>query len=159
MKRILLGILLSFFFAEFAFAGGLSTTFGEVLVEDLPIGKAYSMEKEAKVPLIISNTSKQKVNLKIEVLAPQEGELEEDFEPIPDIEWIELSQREFVVEPDQAAKTDVIISIPDDEEYLGKKYQVFIWSHTVGRTIGVGLKSKLLFTIRQEREQEQEIEQ
>ncbi len=33
------------------------------------------------------------------------------------------------------------------EKYLGKKYQVFIWSHTVGRAIGVGLKSKLLLTI------------
>lgn len=153
MKRILLGILLSFFFAQYAFAGGLSTTFGEVLVENLPLGKTYSMEKEGKLPLIITNTSREKVSLKIEVLSPQEGELKEDFEPIPDIDWIRLSQREFVVDPGRSARTDVVISVPDDKEYLGKKYQVFIWSHTVGRTIGVGLKSKLLFTIRRRIEQ------
>lgn len=153
MKRVWVGLLIIFLFAQTAFAGGLSTGFGEVLVENLPLGKAYSMGKEAKLPLIITNTSNNKVSLKIEVLLPQESELKRGFEPIPDINWIELSQKEFVIGPAQSAKTDVIISIPGDEQYLGKKYQVWIWSHTVGRAIGVGLKSKLLFTIKQEKEE------
>ncbi|MBU0479258.1 DUF1735 domain-containing protein [bacterium] len=148
MKRILLVFFVSFFFVQSASAGGLSTTFGEVLVEDLRIGEAYSMEKEAKVPLIITNTSNQEVKLKIEVLTPQESELKESFEAIPDIGWVELSQNEFVIGSGQSIKTDVIISIPDDEKYLDKKYQVFIWSYTVGRSIGLGLKSKLLFSTR-----------
>lgn len=148
MNRILLGLTISLCLVESASAGGLGTTFGEVLVEDLPIGEAYSMEKEANLPLVIHNTSEQKVDLKIEVLSPQEGELKETYQSIPDVEWIEIIQREFVVEPGEFAKTDVIISVPDDEQYRGKKYQVFIWSHTVGRAIGVGLKSKLLFTVR-----------
>lgn len=150
MKKILAGVFLfTFFFFRFAFAGGLSTTFGEVLVEDLPIGSAYSLEKEAKIPLIITNTSQKKINLKIEILSPQADELKKGFAAIPEISWIELTKKEFVIEPGEAAKTDVIVSIPNDEQYLSKKYQVFIWSHTVGKAIGVGLKSKLLFTIRQ----------
>lgn len=152
MKGILTVLFISLFSIQSAFAGGLSTAFGQVLVKNLPLGKDYSMETGAKTPLIITNTSNQKVNLKIEVLSPQESELKEDFEPIPDIAWIKLSQKEFVVEPNQSAKTDVIISIPDDKKYLGKKYQVFIWSHTVGRAIGVGLKSRLLFTIMKDME-------
>lgn len=147
MKRILLGWIIAFVFIPAAFAGGLRTTFGEVLVENLPLGKTYSMEKEAKLPLIISNTSSQEVDLEIEVLLPQEDELKEGFEPIPDIDWIEIKEKEFVVEPDESARTDIVISLPDDEKYLGKRYQVFLWSHTTGQAIGVGLKSKLLFSI------------
>ena len=153
MKRILLVFLAVFFFVQPAFAGGLSTTFGEVLVENLPLGRDFSMEKEANVPLIITNTSSNKVRLRIDVLLPQESELKEGFEAIPDIKWIGLKQKEFLVKPNQSAKTDVIISIPYDEAYLGKRYQVYIWSHTVGRAIGVGLKSKLLFTIREQKQE------
>lgn len=147
MKKFLFTFLISFLFVQSAFAGGLSTNFGEVLVENLALNKSYSMERDAKTPLIITNTSDQKINLKMEVLSPQEGELKEGFEPIPDIEWIQLKQKEFVLKSGKSAKTDVIISIPDDKKHLGKKYQVYIWSHTVGRAIGVGLKSKLLLTI------------
>jgi len=149
--NIILIILISIFiYNHYAFAGGLSTTFGKVLVEDLPVGKAYSMEQESKTPLIITNTSSQKVKLVIKLLYPHESELEEGFEPVPDIEWIELSQTEFTIEPGESAKTDVIIHIPDEEQYRGKKYQMYIWSHTTGTSIGVGLKSKLLFTVREE---------
>ncbi|MFH1777381.1 MAG: hypothetical protein ABH952_07485 [Candidatus Omnitrophota bacterium] len=144
MKKLVIGLIVSLFMAQFAFAGGLNTTFGEVLVENLRLGEPYSMEKEAKVPLIINNTSGYKVDLKIDVLAPEESELKEGYEPIPDINWIEITEKEFIIEPDKSIKTDVIITIPDDKKYLGKKYQVWIWSHTLGRSIGVGLKSRLL---------------
>lgn len=152
MKKILTAFLVSIFYTQTVFAGGLSTPFGEVLVEDLPPGVGYSLEKESQMPLVVNNTSGITVNLKIEVLIPQESELKEGFEPIPDGSWIKIAKTQFVVEPGEAAKTDVIISIPDDEKYQVKKYQVFIWSHTVGRTIGVGLKSKLLFTIKRKTE-------
>jgi hypothetical protein len=133
------------------YAGGLTTTFGDVLVEDLPLGAPYSMEQVAKTPLVIVNTSDQEVNLKLEVLAPQPEELKEGFEIIPDVNWIQLQHAEFVVAPGQSAQTDVVITVTDDDAYLGKHYQVYIWSHTTGRAIGVGLKSRLLLTVRQKR--------
>lgn len=147
MRTVFISFLIIFSLMQFSFAGGLTTGFGEVLVENLSLGKAYSMKKEAKFPLIITNTSNQKVDLKIELLLPQEGELKPGFKAIPDFNWIRLEQKEFVIEPNYSAKTDVFINIPNEQQYLGKKYQVFIWSHTVGKAIGVGLKSKLLFTI------------
>ena len=149
-RKIALTIVISIFCAGTGFAGGLNTPFGEVLVENLSLGAEYSMEKGSKTPLVINNTSGIDVNLKIEVLVPQEGEIKEGFEPIPDISWIKLSKTEFLVKPGEAAKTDVIISIPKDKKYMGKKYQVYIWSHTVGRAVGVGLKSRLLLTIEQD---------
>jgi hypothetical protein len=49
-----------------------------------------------------------------------------------------------------------LLSIPDDDQYLGKKYQVMIWSHTVGGSGGgmfmaYGLKSRIIFTTQDQR--------
>ena len=116
-------------------------------MRNLDAGDNYSLEKEANLPLIINNNSEQAISLKIEILQPEQGELKAGFEPIPDIRWIELTRQEFLIEPGESAKTDVIIYIPDEELYLGKAYQVYLWSHTVGESVGVGLKSRLLFTV------------
>lgn len=126
---------------------GLSTTFGEVKLENLKIGEEYSMEEAAEFPLVVLNTSDGIIELKVEVLYPKEGELKEGFEPIPDISWISLEEDYFILNPNEEARTDVVVNIPDDEEYIGRKYQVYLWSHTVGRAVGVGLKSRLLFTV------------
>jgi hypothetical protein len=129
------------------YAGGLSTTFGEVKLENLKIGEEYSMEEAAEFPLVVQNTSDEQLAIKVEILYPKKEELKEGFEPIPDISWISLEKEQFSLKPQEGAKTDVIIKIPNDKKYLGKKYQVYLWSHTVGRSLGVGLKSRLLFTI------------
>jgi len=129
-------------------AAGLTTGFSEVSLSDLKIGKSYSTKETAGLPLVVVNTGDEPIDLKVELLLPQPSELKEGFEPIPDLTWIKLEKTEFKdIKPNDAAMTDVVISIPDDARYSGKKYQVFIWSHTVGRRIGVGLKSKLLFAV------------
>jgi len=87
------------------------------------------------------------VELKVDVLYPKKQELKEGFEPIPDTAWVTLEKGHFVIGPDEKAKTDVVIRIPNDDGLMGKKYQVYLWSHTIGRSLGVGLKSRLLFTI------------
>lgn len=144
-------------------AAGLTTGFGEVTLENLEIGKTYTTKKALNLPLAVVNTGKTALDLKVEPVlpatpasaggAPSEGgkdsELKEGYEPIPSLSWIKLEKAEFrEIKPNDSAVTDVIISIPNDKKYLGKKYQVFIWSHTVGGSIGIGLKSKLLLTIK-----------
>ena len=129
-------------------AAGLTTTFSEVKLENLQAGKTYSAKESAGLALVVVNTGEEAVDLKMELLLPQPSELKEGFAPIPDLSWIKLEKTEFKgIPPNKSAVSDVIISIPDDKQHQGKKYQVFIWSHTLGRRVGVGLKSKLLFTI------------
>ena len=139
--------LMLFCLSASLYAGGLSTTFGEVKVEGLKIGGDYSMEKTAKFPLVVQNTSDRELELKIEVLYPKETELKSGYQIIPDKSWISLKEDYFKLSPGQEAKTDVLIKIPDDQNLLGKKYQVYLWSHTIGRSLGIGLKSRLLFSI------------
>lgn len=154
MKNLLFAIFLlglvcfSFQAAE---AGGLSTTFSEVTLDNLEIGKTYSTREVASLPLEVVNTGKLPINLKIEPVMPQEPELKAGFEPILDLSWIRLEKSEFNnIKPSESAITDVVFSVPHKEKYKGKKYQVFIWSHTTGGAIGIGLKSKLLLVIKGE---------
>ncbi|MBI4335065.1 MAG: hypothetical protein HY589_00240 [Candidatus Omnitrophica bacterium] len=131
-------------------AKGLSTGFGEVILEELETGLTYSAKETAGLPLVVVNTGKEPIDLKVELLMPDASELKEGYEPIPDLGWIKLEHTEFSgIQPKETATTDVAISIPNDDIYRGRKFQVFIWSHTTGTAIGVGLKSKLLFTIKE----------
>ncbi|MFC1631261.1 hypothetical protein ACFL1I_04540 [Candidatus Omnitrophota bacterium] len=147
MKKILLNLTILLLVSNLASAGGLTTTFGEVKVENLQIGNEYSLEQAVEFPLIVQNTSDQQIELKVDVLYPREKELKTGFTPIPDIDWISLEQDYFVLAPGEEAKTDVIVAIPEETKYSGARFQVYIWSHTVGQALGVGLKSRLLFTI------------
>lgn len=152
MRIIILTLLLLCIFYSFLYAAGLSTSFSEVILENLEIGKTYSTEKTANLPLEVVNTGKQPVDLTIEILVPQPQELKENYEPIPDVSWIKVKKADFKNIPANAsAITDVLVSIPNDTEYQGKNYQVYVWAHTVGKAIGIGLKSRLLIKVKNEK--------
>ncbi len=130
-------------------AGGLRTQLGEVVIENLQIGQTYNLKDLANLQLIVTNSGEAQVDLQMETLVPDTGELRQGATAIPDLSWIALSQDLFKLEPNQNAISDIIISIPDDVQYLGKKYQVNIWSHTLGGgsvNVAVGLNSRIIFT-------------
>jgi len=130
--------------------GGISTGFTEVVVQDLNVGKNYMIGKKVNQKLRVRNRGENSIELKMEVLVPSRSDLKEGYEPIPDTSWIELEKDYFFVEPSKSAETDVVITVPNDKKYLGKKYQAYIWSHTVGKgklPIALGLKSRLLLEI------------
>lgn len=135
---------------QFTEAGaGLRTQAGEVVIENLKIGQTYNTRELVDLPLRVINTGDETVDLKIELYIPLENEIRRGYEPIPDISWVKLSKDFFTVGPGESAVADVIISIPDDEEYFNKRYQFNVWSHTVGsgKFIALGLDSRFLFTI------------
>lgn len=132
-------------------AGGLSTQLGEVVIENLQIGQTYNLKQLANLRLIVTNTSDYSVDLRMDVLLPDSVELKNGAEPIPNISWVKLSQNLFKLDPNEKASSDIILSIPDDDQYLGEKYQVTIWSHTLGGSgrgmfLAYGLKTRIIFT-------------
>lgn len=152
VKVLIIWSVLVIFSVSFSEAAvGLSTKFGFVIVENLQPGRTYNIRKLIGLPLRVVNTGDKKVELKIELNKPptdQPGMVKKGFEPIPDLSWVKLSRDYFVVDPGKSAVSDVIITIPDDDKYLGKRYQVDIWSHTVGKSfMAAGLGSTLRFTI------------
>ena len=147
-------IFLSFLaFAAYnvAEAGGLSTQLGEVVIENLQIGQTYNLKQLANLRLIVTNTSDYGVDLRMDILLPDSSELRKGAKPLPDTTWVKLSQRLFKLGPNEKATSDIILSIPEDDQYLGKKYQVTIWSHTLGgkgggMSLAYGLKTRVIFT-------------
>jgi hypothetical protein len=133
-------------------AGGLSTQLGEVVIENLQIGQTYNLKQLANLSLIVTNTSDYGVDLRMDVLVPDSGELKNGAEPIPDTSWVDLSQSLFKLGSEEKAISEIMLSIPDDDRHLGRRYQVTIWSHTLGGSGGgmllaYGLKSRLIFTV------------
>jgi len=143
--------ILTLFVATAVQARGLSTSLGEVVVENLQVGQTYSLKQLANLRLTVTNNSDDSVALKMDILSPDSSQLKKGSSPIPDILWLKLSQSAFVLGPNEIALSDITLSIPDENRYLGKKYQVAIWSHTVAlagsaMSLGLGLKSRIIFT-------------
>ncbi|MDD5135760.1 MAG: hypothetical protein PHN63_00265, partial [Candidatus Omnitrophica bacterium] len=67
-------------------------------------------------------------------------------EPIPDLSWVKIEKNYFGnVAPGGAIETDISVTIPSGSEYSGKKYQVYIYSHTAGEgTFRVGIMGRIL---------------
>ena len=146
-SRFLLGILLTMPLAVFA-AGGLSSNWGEIVVENLETGKSYDLNKYSGAPFTIANNFEDSMNLKLQVLKPQPNEIKPGYEAIPDISWVTLEKNELNVGGLKKEVVNVKLTIPDDQKYTGKKYHVWIWTYTSGQAMGVGLKSRILFTIK-----------
>ena len=148
---IILALSISLTSSTYAFAGGLSSTFVEVKLEDLEPGKAYSIKQETNKSLVVINTTKDKtVDLQIVPEVPVDYNLVPGYEPIPELSWIKIEKGYFKdVGPNKHAETDITITIPKNERYYGKKYQVYIYSHTAGKaTFRMGLMSRILLHIK-----------
>ena len=143
---------------------GLKTDFGDVLIENLGIGRTYTLRELAGIPLKVVNTSEEVVNLFIEVTIPTGKMISAKrknigVQPIPSLSWITLGQEEFILPPDATALTDVTIRIPDDPKLYGKKFQTSLHSRTKGENfMQLGVWSHLIFTITESPEKQAEIE-
>ena len=148
--KIILVILIVIFIPQIAHArAGLSTSWGEVILRNVAIGLSYNTRELLNLPLRVTNTGDMSIDIQVEIIAPGAGSLKDDYEVIPSTGWIKLGQEYFTIAPKENAVTDVIISIPDDEKYLGKKYQFHIYSHSTGSVgfMGLGLMSRVLLNI------------
>lgn len=130
---------------------GLRTQVGEAVIENLQIGQVYSLKDLANLNLIVMNTAEEEVDLRMDVLPPEPGELRLNAEVIPDISWAVLTPADFVMSPGGQAEAEIQVSIPYDPSYLGRTFQFTIWSHTIprggGMSLAYGLKTRIIFTI------------
>ena len=153
MKRkaaIIAVFFLAGIFSTNVIAGSLSTTFGDIYIENLQPGEEYGTKDLINLPLRIKNDSSFEVFIKVEVMVPSKQEIKEGFDPLPDASWIRLERSTFTVESGGLAETDVFINVPKDNKLRGKRYQLYLHSYTMPtkeRNISVGLASRLSFTI------------
>ncbi len=148
-------LLGAFGLAPSTWAGGLRCSVGEVVIENLKIGQNYSLESLANLPLSVTNTGQQSITVRVEPLVPDASECRQGAEPIPAISWAKALPDSFQLAPQETKKVEMILNIPDDQSFFGKKYQVTFWSHSLaqpGDLLAVGLNSRVIFSIDRERE-------
>jgi len=152
IKSKIFFLAIIFLAAGTAFAGGLSSHFIEVKLKDLEPGATYSVKEQTKKALDIINTTEDiTTDIGIEAEKPVDYNLVPGYEPIPDLSWVKIEKNYFEkVGPGQSVETDISISIPKGKEHAGKKYQVYIYSHTAGKdTFRMGLMGRVLLEIKE----------
>lgn len=141
-------------------ARGLRTQFGEVVVRNLKIGQTYSLQKMLGLPYRVVNTGDETVDVLVDVVAPTPENSKEGYELAPSTSWVRLDRTEFrQVQANAEAVTDVIVTIPDDESLMGRRFQVPIWArtHSLRGVVAVGMMSRLLIQIDSKRATEEEL--
>ena len=147
ITKLLLGFCVLFTAVALG-SGGISTQTAAVVIENLKVGHTCSLKALANYQLRINSTCDSPVSLRMDVLLPDSSELKKNAAIIPDPSWVQLIPACFELEPQGAAVADIVITIPDDDQYLGRKFQVMVWSHPVGSSfIHLGLKSRIIFTL------------
>jgi len=126
-------ILFLLIFCNNIFAG-LSSNFTEIVIENLQAGKTYSLKKIFNMPYNVKNTGPNECNIKIYLEEiPEEKYLRSGYQILKkeNFNWIKLEKTNFNnVKPGETVLSDIIISIPDDNSILGKKYQIMITAET-----------------------------
>ncbi|MCX7716708.1 MAG: hypothetical protein N2Z73_04755 [Endomicrobia bacterium] len=107
------------------YAGGLSSPNAAMYLSNLKIGQEYSLKQLLGFPFQVTYKGKSPVDLKIELYKPTTTTFD-GYEPIPDLNWIQIHKTEFSLDPGETAETDIIIKIPNDESLLGRKFHVSI---------------------------------
>lgn len=138
-------------------AESLRANIGELLLQNMQPGQTYDLTRLLNLPLRITYSGFTNSEILFLPHIPTTAdEMKKGYEPIPDKSWV-------TVEPGQmdlsdfggVAEANVKVTIPDDDQYLGKKYAVYVWSRAHqkggGITFGLGVKSRLLLVINTER--------
>ncbi|MBU1043857.1 MAG: hypothetical protein KJ915_05600 [Candidatus Omnitrophica bacterium] len=148
LKKYLIAliIILNLFITLPAFAGGLSSNWGEVHIDNLEVGKSYDLNDFLNTTFKIMNNFDKVILLNISIVKPELSELKPGYLVIEDTSWVQV-KNEVIIPAQSQGVVPINISIPDSDEYKGKKYQFWIWTRTSGQAVGVGLKSRILISI------------
>jgi hypothetical protein len=145
-------------------SAGIRTDFGDIQIDNLGIGRTYTLRELAGVPLKITNSGTETINLLITVEVPDDTMITPirkrlGYRPVPSVDWVTLGQTQFIVPAGESAFTDVVIKIPDDPSLYGKKFQASIYSRTTGAAfLNLGVWSHLQFGITESPEKQAQIE-
>ncbi len=154
MTAVMLACIAAIFIPCRAFAG-LACPTADLEIDNLRIGQVYNLTQMGSMPYKITSTFMQN-RVQVTLLNTTTGECMPGFEPVPDMTWVSISKDNFVLMAGETGSADIVIRIPNDEKYLGHKYQMKILAKTVpmdsldrsaAAVVGVGVLGALKFTI------------
>ena len=126
---------------------GLSSSFGDVTVQNMRLGTAYPIKKLKGHAYSLTNISEVPVDLVVDVVAPIQGSLRPLYEDIPDARWVKVSPSTFKLAPGASAESEVTLKVPDDAQWKDRSFQCALYAHTLqGSFVNVGIYDKIFFS-------------
>jgi hypothetical protein len=154
-RKISTGIIsiITAFTVSQGLAGGLSTTFSEVVLDNLQPGSVYSMQKLFNMPFKIKNSSGTTTSIRIHCVLTDPAHLRKGHRSPSATDWIRIADTNFLnVKPGETVTSDIVISPPEKDVIPGEKYQVSILAETFTETtaasaVEFAIESFLRFSI------------
>ncbi len=141
-------ITLSVISAQAFAVEGLSTPFVNVTAENVPVGVPYVIQDSRGENLLLKNLGNHPVRVQVDVLAPAANQIRSHAVAIPDVSWVRIDPRVVEIPPHAERACSVTVTIPNEQKYRQRHYQVMIWSHGIpsaaeGVSVRAGLLSRL----------------
>ncbi|MGM0442231.1 MAG: hypothetical protein ACQEQC_07415, partial [Elusimicrobiota bacterium] len=118
----------------------IKTKFTDIILAGMKPGMVYSVKQEENVPYTVINDSKETAQMEVLIEKPKSRYLKKGYEPIPDPTWIKVNPANFTLEPGEEIDCDLIISIPEDEEYSQRHFQAMIVTQSAGTPNAEGVQ-------------------
>src|SRR3989338_7407527 len=121
------------------------------VLRGLDIGRSYELAGLIKGPIVV-NTGTEKAEVEMAVALPKKEELEDGYEPLPDMRWIKLRAQKHELKPGEQAKGLGLIALPADLSLMEGQYQVqWISKAQSVRGLKLHLASRLLLRVSPDR--------
>jgi len=130
-KYAFLGLMiLSLILPAYCLAAGIAVGPGEIILENVPLGKKVAVSALAgqNLKLNITNKNGSSYIYTINILYTTEtnNPLREGYRDIPDTSWVYAEKKEVEIEGNGTKAVELYLKIPKNKKYAGKKYQAII---------------------------------
>ena len=98
---------------------GITVSPGDYALDNLKIGQVYDVSKMGQ-PLSVRYRGGKQMDISVTpagTTTPAEG-----YEVIPDTSWVTIDRMVAPALPGETVEFNIVIAIPNDEKYMGKKY-------------------------------------
>jgi hypothetical protein len=116
---------------------GLGMNYTKIVVGNLPVGCTVSMQTIANLPLKVKSNYSYPILADLQIAKSDKAIGE--YQSIPDPAWIKIEPASVTVAAHGTSIADVLISIPNDEKYFGKKYIAEVSVATLGNLEAKGI--------------------
>ncbi len=127
-KKVALTLAVALALIGLVSAGGLRVQPGGLLIQNVPPGLDYDIYTNTGIQLEIFNNDDREHTYTITSKKPSEVGLGvgSEYAEIPDTAWFYYSKNEVTIPANSSGSLRMFVSIPNDERYIGKKWEVII---------------------------------
>jgi hypothetical protein len=131
-------------------AGGVAVQFADVVLSKLEPGGVYNLLALRGLTFTVLNNYEETRDFQVLATVPLPGQLDKGYEPIPDPSWVKIVPDTFRLAHREDIRCAIIISIPEDEQYRGRHFQVMLLTTVKPDPFakGVSLVSRVEYRLR-----------